>query len=260
MNYSFEAELGKALDMMLQEEIDGIMNFELPEHVFSRRHERRMNKLLSEGVHTSFSTRKAFKILVAALLSVLLGIGVAASVSKEFRGILKDTVIKITNSINAYITHGEISSAFSLDEDTKTGISYTTKTEKSEFQNKNNVFSSESYEEKLWEPEYLPNEYSIVYEWYGDLSGSIGYTSNKDGHTIMFHYENIDSTLFVNNESIELEQFENEGVKYFAFVADEGSDKESMIVWYEDDFIFSLHSKSDIKILKKIAYSVKNIK
>ncbi len=262
MNYSFEAELGKALDRMLQEEIDEIMKSELPEHIFSRRHERRMNKLFKEDVHTSFGVKKVARILVAALLSILLGIGVAASVSKEFRSILKDTVIKITDSITAYIKHGETMSSFSVNENHNPADTYITKTTKTYDEPQVKGEDIQTTGTKKWEISYLPIGYTTVYEWFfGEDMGSVSYENiEMKEMPIHFDYSPIDSSISFNNEGVYFESFEENGVVYTLVISYDDSNRSNMIFWAKEQTVFTITSKIEIEELKKIAFSVKNVK
>lgn len=264
MNGYFEIELKKALDMLLEEEIKEIENMDMPDFVFSRRHERRMEKIFNAGNYKSFAVRKAFKIFVAALLSVLLGIGVAATVSKEFREVLEDTVIKISDSISAYITHGKAMSSFSLNKNHNPSLTYITdeKATMNNHKNSEEAQDTQVYGIKKWDVYYLPEGYEIVYEWFScEDMGSVSYGSSEEKEKpIHFDYSPIESNISFNNEDVYFDTFEEDGVVYTAVVSYEDGNRSNMIFWVKEQTIFTVTSKIEIDELKKIAFSVKKVK
>lgn len=103
---------------------------------------------------------------------------------------------------------------------------------------------------------YVPDGYELRSIVYGKSIAALTY-ENADEETIDFDYGFADSvSISIDNERHDYKRIRCNGQTYYVYSAIEKSDK-STIIWYDDDYIYSIDAQLSESELIKIAENVK---
>ncbi|MDR0920170.1 MAG: DUF4367 domain-containing protein [Oscillospiraceae bacterium] len=119
-------------------------------------------------------------------------------------------------------------------------------------------FVGESNEviKKDWYLEYIPDNFSVTAEQHLEITNSMMLCYEKDNQYFSFSYAPDSQSIAVNNENTEFSQITDNGITYYLFSA-QTSDVESSIIWYFDNYRFTVSGTIDIEELLKISKSIK---
>lgn len=217
-----DAELKAALNKRVADRMERLDELPLEPHVFSKRHERRMRRILKtpkRAPHRTLFQRYAQRAAVVLLtVTAILTTSVLGTESIRFR-FFEYLSAKFEEYSTLWFKGGD--------------------------EPKEQAFIP-------YVPTYLPKGFELVYE-VSDYVVEISY-EDKIGNSIYFMQDRLDSILVdVNTEGVETVPIKINDIEGFAYF-NYGMEN---IVWYDDNYIFHVTSTLNRDELKKIAESAR---